>query len=805
MRKHASSSRWQGIFEALGFARREPRGKVQSPQSRTLRIERLEERRLLTVLYWDPLQGGGANLGGSGQWTNGGAAVWYNPATRTDVAWNSANGDTAVFQGTAGTVAVRNPVAVGSIGFGTNGYTLTAVTINLIGNTTPGWSDGEIRVQSGITDTITCALGGSLGLTKTGAGTLILTGDNMYSGATAIENGTLAVAGGDNRLPTGATVTLGYAANQTSGILQLGDGTTASNQTLAGLTNDMAGTYEASGNRVVGGGSNVAMLTLNVGAGADCQFDGILGGTGTYQNNLALTMSGPGTEELGAVNTYSGATTLNAGVLAGNDKALGTGSLTLAGGIFQNLAPTSYYVDPAGLGGTPSSNTGATNSPFATLAAAYRLAKPGDTIVLRGGTYHLANLGYSPHTGGEPGAPLTIEAAPGEQPIIDLSESETWQQDSNGYWYADLPANSWMLSDPLVQIRNGAAATQILGDPVSGGPPAAFTQPNGTYYQNGQLAFDLTWYDTATHRLWFRSNQIQPITNPDTQCGVINDGSVAFEFSASWLVIKGMQIQNGWQGIQFGSDSVQRADHEIVEDCRVTNMWDQGIIMGNSSYNEISNNYVDAVGGHLSLNGTEVYRGQLNHDLYIEGQGESIHDNFFGRAYDGASAQVECPDAMATTVFANNVCYGGEQFGVVMNGNDIVFTGNVIISPATLWRGSPPAPPLADGQHYGIVISSNGDCSNIVVSGNYIEGAYIGVGYQSFGYLTGSIVTGWVLAGNTIVSGLYDAVIDRMPAEMGSNQWSGDLSFLINQYVNDLNTELTLKNGDIITGEQKQG
>ena len=41
-------------------------------------------------------------------------------------------------------------------------------------------------------------------------------------------------------------------------------------------------------------------LTLNLPAGADYEFDGVLGGSGTYQNNLALRMIGPGTEELGA-------------------------------------------------------------------------------------------------------------------------------------------------------------------------------------------------------------------------------------------------------------------------------------------------------------------------------------------------------------------------------------------------------------------------------------------------------------------------------------------------------------------------
>ena len=143
--------------------------------------------------------------------------------------------------------------------------------------------------------------------------------------------------------------------------------------------------YDATGNRVVGGGSKVATLTLNVAAGADDEFDGILGGNGTYQNNLALTMIGTGTEELGGVNSYGGGTNLDAGVLqVWNDEALGSGSVAAVGGALRNLAPTSYYVDPAGLGGRPSdTNPGTLQSPFATLQKAYGVCRPGDTIVLR--------------------------------------------------------------------------------------------------------------------------------------------------------------------------------------------------------------------------------------------------------------------------------------------------------------------------------------------------------------------------------------------------------------------------------------
>jgi autotransporter-associated beta strand protein len=157
--------------------------------------------------------------------------------------------------------------------------------------------------------TVGNVISGSGSLTKQGTGTLTLTGANTYGGATAIQNGVLAIAGGNDRLPTGTTVTLGNGGD--SGKLQLGDGATSRNQTLAGLLVSGSGAE----NRVVGGGSTEATLTLNL--SGDGAFNGILGGNGTNENKLGLTKTGAGELTLGGTgaNTNAGDTRIHAGRL----------------------------------------------------------------------------------------------------------------------------------------------------------------------------------------------------------------------------------------------------------------------------------------------------------------------------------------------------------------------------------------------------------------------------------------------------------------------------------------------------------
>lgn len=212
----------------------------------------------------------------------------------------------------------------GQIDTTTAGQTLTLsggnVAITSTGNFTVGGAGNTL-----ISSNITGASGGILN--KTGLGTLTLSGANTYTGVTNINNGTLAL-GVNNGVNQTATLTLGDATANTNGVLRLN----GFSQTLSGLSTAGAGTS----NRVTGGSSTLSNLTIN-NSGAS-SFAGILGGSGTIENNLALIKTGAGVLTLTGTSTYTGGTTISAGTIAvGAATNLGAigGSLSIGNGTLQ--------------------------------------------------------------------------------------------------------------------------------------------------------------------------------------------------------------------------------------------------------------------------------------------------------------------------------------------------------------------------------------------------------------------------------------------------------------------------------------
>ncbi|MGD0384403.1 MAG: autotransporter-associated beta strand repeat-containing protein, partial [Thermoguttaceae bacterium] len=131
------------------------------------------------------------------------------------------------------------------------------------------------------------------GLTKSGAGTLLLTGTNTFTGDTVISAGTLTLG---NSFALGSS-TLNY--DNQGGTLSFGS--------LVAVT--LGGLKGAESKALTN--SSLAAVALTVGTNNfDNTYTGILSGSGA-----SLTKTGAGTQILGGVNTYTGATTVNNGTL----------------------------------------------------------------------------------------------------------------------------------------------------------------------------------------------------------------------------------------------------------------------------------------------------------------------------------------------------------------------------------------------------------------------------------------------------------------------------------------------------------
>jgi outer membrane autotransporter protein len=186
--------------------------------------------------------------------------------------------------------------------------------------------------------------GNGYGITKAGAGTLILSGvASTYTGQTVINAGTLQVA----KLAAGG-VNSSLGATVATTPIVLGDGVHAATLDYTGTTGDTsdrqfvvtlgsAGTIKASNagfvdlglsGMVANNGGITFDVTLGAGAGKLTE-SGVISGAGT------LTKLGTGTLALSGANTYTGVTTISAGILQIGAGA-GTGKLDPTGGIVDN-------------------------------------------------------------------------------------------------------------------------------------------------------------------------------------------------------------------------------------------------------------------------------------------------------------------------------------------------------------------------------------------------------------------------------------------------------------------------------------
>lgn len=179
-------------------------------------------------------------------------------------------------------------------------------------------------------------------------GTVVLSGLNTYAGPTTVVAGGLVLTGGDNRLPAGTTLNIGNNTNFFWASADLG----GTNQALGGLRS--AGTTMPM--VLTNSSATASLLTIGQNVDEGHVYHGVISG------NLAVTKTGSNRLQFGGANTYTGTTTLAAGILRiGNSvgtvgaitsSGIGTGPLVLNGGTFSSSTGTARTIlNPTTLGG----------------------------------------------------------------------------------------------------------------------------------------------------------------------------------------------------------------------------------------------------------------------------------------------------------------------------------------------------------------------------------------------------------------------------------------------------------------------
>jgi len=301
-----------------------------------------------------------------------------------------------------------------------------------------------ITVTNGTT-TLSVPLAGSDGFTKTGTGTLVLSGANTYTGGTVVNQGILSYT------TVNQTTTTTYSG---TGTVQIGTGVTTFNPN-ATFGASFTGTLDFQGGTVTLFSDTTHFAAnlgdLNVGSGSQVsinastlQFDALTGsgtiantavatnapatltlgvndGSGTFagpitsgsavNGKITLIKNGSGTQTLGGANTYTGTTTINSGTLSLTGSLVASATTVKTGATLAGTGTTAGSVSVQS-GGTlaPGVNGTGTLTVNNTLSlagtAAMQIGRTGSTLsndkvsgittVTYGGTLTVTNTGADP-------------------------------------------------------------------------------------------------------------------------------------------------------------------------------------------------------------------------------------------------------------------------------------------------------------------------------------------------------------------------------------------------------------------------
>ncbi|MCU0781603.1 MAG: autotransporter-associated beta strand repeat-containing protein, partial [Akkermansiaceae bacterium] len=254
-----------------------------------------------------------------------------------------------------------NDLSLGGTGLGSRGAlrVFNNITATFTGNIALT-AAARIQCETGATATISGTIGGDFGIEKTQAGTLVLAGENSFTGTSDLSGGTTRLTDGSGLgTPTAGTeIANGATLQLTGGIICPEPLTLLGNNNAANATRvvNLSGNNTLAGNITPSAGgtnhglrSDADKLTVsgNIASNVSGTRAFYLRGTGVgeitggYNKGNATTAplckEGTGTWTLSGTNSFNGETTISAGTLQiGNGGT--TGRLTATTGIVNNAS-----------------------------------------------------------------------------------------------------------------------------------------------------------------------------------------------------------------------------------------------------------------------------------------------------------------------------------------------------------------------------------------------------------------------------------------------------------------------------------
>jgi hypothetical protein len=313
--------------------------------------------------------------------------------------------------------------------------------------------------------------------------------------------------------------------------------------------------------------------------------------------------------------------------------------------------PAIFVVAPNG----SDANPGTINAPLASIERGLLDAQPGDTVLVRGGTYH-EKVAFA-HGGSAAGGFLTLAAFPGERPVLDG---------------AGVPGDNLVLMQNVDYVRlvgfeltNDLGVNDGSGVRVLGHGKQIQILDNVIHDIRGVSAMGITVYGTSR----------KPIA------GLVIDGNQVFNCEPA--PSEALTLNGNVVGFQISNNVVHDVNNIGIDmiggetDINASQVARQGVVVRNMVYDARS-----------------IYGGGFAAGIYVNGgKNILIADNISTQNDMGLEVGAENPGIVARGVqVCNNLLYGNDKAGLACGGFDVAvgrvegcrFLNNVLYRNDTL-------------------------------------------------------------------------------------------------------------------------